>query len=65
MSAVAIPRQDIPLANEARRGLRGWIVRHPLSAFLILLFSAAFRSGDPDPAQPRVPHPARQQGALT
>jgi uncharacterized protein len=42
MSTVATPRQDIPAATETRRGLRGVIARHPLTAFLILAFGLAY-----------------------
>ena len=42
MSTVSTPRQDIPAETEARQGLRGWVARHPVSAFLILGLGLAY-----------------------
>jgi uncharacterized protein len=42
MSTVSLARRDLPAATEARRGLRGWVARHPLTAFLILGLGLAY-----------------------
>jgi membrane protease YdiL (CAAX protease family) len=42
MSTVLLPHRNLRAATEARRGPRGWVARHPLTAFLILGLGLAY-----------------------
>jgi membrane protease YdiL (CAAX protease family) len=42
MSTLATTRRDVPATFGSRNRLRGWVVRHPLSAFLILGLGLAY-----------------------
>jgi uncharacterized protein len=42
MSTLSTSHRNIPAKTDARRGLRGWVTRYPLTAFLILGFGLAY-----------------------